>query len=175
MHLRRMIHLALRGMPLACHSLLDDLTPEATAHHIARTDMLTNTLILAVLTLGRGTVWMMKAVMKGSCVLSTGLCLASPSPWNALQYWVCPSIVPLHRDPLIVPLLRNLITVYIMVSGLAHMYVPQGRAYNPEPMYHAWSQQKMVTIWLAKAMSVIPYATVVHEVLGCSIGHLSVT
>lgn len=56
MHLLHMIHLALRGIPLASHSLLDDLTPEATAHHIARTDMLTNMLILAVLTLGRGTV-----------------------------------------------------------------------------------------------------------------------
>ena len=74
------MHLTLLSALLVSLLLLDDLTQEATAHHIARTNMLINMMIQALLTLGKTTAWqlmMVKALMKESCVLSTGLSLAS--------------------------------------------------------------------------------------------------
>ena len=66
-----MIHLALLGVLLVFRLPLDDLTLEATALHIVRTEMQISMMSLAASTLGKATAWQlpMRVVTKESCAL----------------------------------------------------------------------------------------------------------
>ena len=127
MHPFHVIHLTVLGALLMSLSLIDALTQEAIAHHIARTDMLTNMMTLAVSTLGKATAWqlMMKAVMKESCVLSTGLLP------------IRPLLLPLLESiPVLGALsILNSLSCTSRVSDSPHKGARKGRAYSEESMY----------------------------------------